>query len=520
MRPILICTLLLSLLACTATKQLQQYRDASSTYNYEVDFSNIKEDKVQVSLSLQNIQEESLRFCFPKIVPGIYGAMDFGQYISNVKATDNRGKELAVEKTGTNCWSIQGARNIKNITYAVDDTWEVFDFNMERGFYRSASSSFSENSLVINTNSLFGYVKEHENKPINVSVLKPANYYAATSLKKKLTKDKIDVFSAADYHELVDSPILYSEPDTSHISFSDIEVEVACYSSSGKKISKEIAEHIRPLIENQRAYLGGKLPVSKYSFLLYHNLNPDANSYMGDGLEHSHSTLILLYMPMDLKIIKDNVYGIASHEFFHTLMPLGVHSHEIANYDYNDPKFSKHIWLYEGMTEYFTIHMPIKQGIQSIDDFFKVLQGKIKDSKQFDASLSLTELSKNPMDVQDQYYNVYLKGALVNMCMDIALREFSKGAYGVQNLVADMLDKYGPEKSFEDDAFFDEIVATTGYPGLRTFISDYIAGTKPLPVKDYLQKVGFTLNEGKGIITQNEAATAEQLELRRFWIGQ
>lgn len=512
--------LLFFLFSCKSTLQLQPYRNTTSTYNYEVDLTQMKGDKLKVNLLLTGIAEETLSYCFPKIVPGIYGAMDFGKYISDLQAYDEKGSALTVKKSGVNCWEIAGARNIRNLTYVVDDTWEVFDFEMEEGFYKSASSSFGPKSLVLNNNCVFGYIKGYEQTPINISVGKPTTYYAATSLKKQSPKEGVDVFTAASYHELVDNPILYARPDTTLLKFEDIEVEVACYSSSGRKISREIAEHIRPLIENQRAYLGGKLPVSRYTFLLYHNLNPDQNSYMGDGLEHSHSTLILFYMPMDLKIIKENVYGIASHEFFHTLMPLGIHSHEIANYNFNDPKFSRHLWLYEGMTEYFTLHMPIKQNVQKLEDFLREVQKKIKDSKGFDPNLSLTELSMNPMDKQDQYYNVYLKGALVNLCMDIELREHSQGAYGVQNLVADLLAKYGPHKSFEDDAFFEEVIQLTGHEGLREFIDSYIKGTQPLPLKAYLAKVGLDLHEGKGIISVNESLTKDQKALREAWIGQ
>ena len=36
-----------------------------------------------------------------------------------------------------------------------------------------------------------------------------------------------------------------------------------------------------PLLESQAQYLGGELPVDKYTFLLYHNLNTEEDGYMG-----------------------------------------------------------------------------------------------------------------------------------------------------------------------------------------------------------------------------------------------
>jgi predicted metalloprotease with PDZ domain len=44
---------------------------------------------------------------------------------------------------------------------------------------------------------------------------------------------------------------------------------------------------------------------------------------------------------------------VVSHEFFHIVTPLSIHSKEIQDFDYNDPKMSEHLWMYEGVTEYF-----------------------------------------------------------------------------------------------------------------------------------------------------------------------
>jgi predicted metalloprotease with PDZ domain len=45
---------------------------------------------------------------------------------------------------------------------------------------------------------------------------------------------------------------------------------------------------------------------------------------------------------------------VVSHEFFHIVTPLTIHSKEIHYFDYNSPKMSN-LWMYEGVTEYFAI---------------------------------------------------------------------------------------------------------------------------------------------------------------------
>lgn len=509
----------IALFSCTtARKALPPGNEPA--YVYTLNLNELEGDQLKVSLTLTGWNQPSATFCFPAIVPGIYGDMNFGQYVSELEAADEDGKPLTARKVDDNCWQLSNARGLRTLTYRVDDAWEAFDFNIQKGFYRSAASSFSPESFVINTNCLFGYFQGMEDMPLQVSITKPERLYAATSLKRDSDKTTVarDVFSARDYHQLVDNPILYAPPDTAMIQLPGIDVEVACHSTSGQPIAGEVAQFIRPLLESQAQYLGGELPVDKYTFLLYHNLNTEEDGYMGDGLEHARSTLILLYMPLDLAVIKANVYGIASHEFFHILMPLGLHSREIADYNFNDPKFSRHLWLYEGMTEYFTMHMPVKTGLESLEDFLREVERKIAAMQDFDNSIPLTELSLNARAMQDQYYNFYLKGALVNLCLDIRLRELSGGTYGVQNLVLDLIEKYGPDKPFDDDKLFDEVVRTTGYPEARDFIDNYIAGAEPLPLQEMLEKVGLELEDGK--IKEVADRTEAQKKLRRYWIGQ
>lgn len=339
-------------------------------------------------------------------------------------------------------------------------------------------------------------------------------------MTKTVSTKNEDEYVASDYRALVDHPIMYAPPDTVSIQLPGISIEVACFSSSNQKIADSLAEYIKPLVKNQIEYAGGKLATDKYTFIIYHNENRENNNYFADGLEHDQSTLVLIYAPLDMEILKNNVFNIVSHEFFHTITPLGLHSYEIANFDFDHPAFSKHLWLYEGMTEYFTIHMPVKQKMQSLEQFIPVLESKISAMRQFSDSVSFTELSKNVMQMPDEYMNVYSKGALINLCLDIELRSLSDGKYGVQYLVADLLNRYGKDKPFKDDDLFNDIYAITKYPEIKTFIEKYIEGTVQLPLKKQLEKVGLHLDVKTGKITQVGAMSDDQINLRKHWIDQ
>jgi predicted metalloprotease with PDZ domain len=494
-------------------------KQKASGYSYKIDLTNSADDKIPVELKYNGTLTDTTTFFLPEIIPGIYDTTNFGKYVSDLRAFDANGNQLKVIKKGKNSWKIIGANSLTRLTYNVDDGWEQFDFTDLRP-YRSAESSFNKDIYIISPPSIFGYFKGYKDETFKISVTKPSSFYGATSLPVTSRTDSIDYYQTSDYKKLVDNPILYSLPDTTKIVLPNIEVEVACFSSGNIRLSKKIAEHIKPLLENQTTYLGGKLPMKKYTFMIYHNLNPDESAYFSEGLEHAASTIVLMYTPDNIESIKQTVYHTASHEFFHTIMPIGLHSEEISNYDFNNPTFSKHIWLYEGMTEYFTIHMPIKQGLVSLEEFIGVIEGKVSNMKKYEAELPIVELSKNPMKYQDQYMNVYFKGPLLNLCLDIKLRELSGGKYGVQDMVQDLINEYGSEKPFKDDELFDEIVRIAGFNELQEFFRKYVENSNTIPLVAELEKVGLNLDWETGKIEEVIELSNKQKKLRKYWVNQ
>jgi predicted metalloprotease with PDZ domain len=120
-----------------------------------------------------------------------------------------------------------------------------------------------------------------------------------------------------------------------------------------------------------------------------------------------------------------------------------------------------------------------------------MLQEKLQISSQFLDTVAFTDISLGALDqYEDQYYNVYQKGALIGMCLDITLRDLSDGAYGVQNMMADLSKTYGMDKSFKDEELFGVITELT-YPEVGTFLTTYVGGETPIPYAEYFNKVGI-----------------------------
>ncbi|WP_353146412.1 hypothetical protein [Chryseobacterium sp.] len=491
-------------------------QSSKKNYEYTVDLLHMSNDEVTVSFTPPRNNLRQGKFIIPKLVPGFYQAMNFGQYISNFRATDKNGKKILTERLDKNSWLVHDLKHVDKISYQVADGWDSLEKDTHEA--RSAGSMFIKDSVfVLNYNSLVGYFEEMKEVPYRIHIKKNKDFYASSALDYKKKNENTDIVRAKDYRQLVDSPVLYCIPDTTWLKIGHTEVLVSFYNKKERHYSKKIADEIETILKNQQAYLGGKLPVDNYAFLIYYE-SSNERGYLGDGLEHSKST-VCLYRSGSMDFLSDALHRVASHEFFHIITPLNIHSGEIQHYDFLNPALSKHLWLYEGMTEYATIHMPIQQKMISLDDFERNVEEKIKGMKEFDNKLSFTELSKNAMERQDQYMNFYQKGALLGLCLDIRLRELSGGKTGTQDLMLKLMQKYGEGKYFNDDDLFDEITKMT-FPEIRTFFRDLIEGTQPIPLKEYLAKAGFIYDEATEKVYLSPNPDSKQLTLRKAWINQ
>jgi predicted metalloprotease with PDZ domain len=110
--------------------------------------------------------------------------------------------------------------------------------------------------------------------------------------------------------------------------------------------------------------------------------------------------------------------------------------------------------------------------------------------------MSFTWMSKNVLNekIHPQYNNVYEKGAVIGMCLDVLLRDLSGGKYGTQDLMKDLATKYGKSKSFNDADLFNDIEKFT-YPEIGTFLRKHVGGKTPLPIKEVLEKIGINFQK-------------------------
>ena len=303
-----------------------------------------------------------------------------------------------------------------------------------------------------------------------------------------------DVFETSRYAELVENPIMYSKPDFSSFNIKGMDILIAVYSPNGVHTAESVAPEIKKMMTAQKNFLGQFNSTKKYSVLIYlSDVSKQNNAHGFGALEHPTATTVVLPEMMPIGELSDQLKDVVSHEFFHIVTPLSIHSKEIQNFDYNDPNMSKHLWMYEGVTEYFANLFQVNQGLITEYDFFKRMAGKIENAATMNDTIPFVTMSANVIvkPYKDQYLNVYEKGALIGMCIDVLIREKSNGERGILDLMQKLSAEYGPSKPFNDDELFGKITSLT-YPEVGQFLNTYVAGPTPIPYDSYFAKMGVT----------------------------
>ncbi len=492
--PLLFLLLTLLTLGATPGSKLMA-AEIAGPVKVKLDLVNVTKDQVQVTVTAPAFNTDVVVYHFAKIIPGTYAIADYGKFIKKLEARDANGKKLSVKKKDVNTYEIKGAQTLSTITYLVNDTYDTekgqaFDDHGKTIFSPAGTNILAGKNFMLNMSGFVGYFDGSEEASYEVTIEHPANLWAGTALTDADNSNQRDYFSTHRFAELVDNPIMYSEPDSTTFKIGDLEVTLSVYSPNNKKITAAtFGADLQRMVKAQKAFLGDINKTQRYAVLLY-VVDGSASDAGGIGaLEHNNCTTVTFRENMSSQDLID----IISHEFFHTLTPLNVHSKEIQYFDFANPQMSEHLWLYEGITEYFAHLFQVNQGLITEDEFYKVIAEKIEVAKQrFNDKLSFTEMSKNVLrpPYKGQYANVYLKGALMAMCIDIIMRDNSNGTRGIKDMMGDLAKIYGPQKPFDDNELFDKI-KEIAYPEVTDFIQKYVVNGGVIDYPAYLRRAGI-----------------------------
>lgn len=474
---------------------------AQNTYQYKLDLVNVEKDQVKVTLVPPKTDKDELLFIMPRAVQGSYAVKNYGRFVTKFTAYDNAGNKLKTKQKEFDKFYIYKAQSLARIEYLVDDTWDTK--NKKNFVFQPGGSNIEAGqNFAVNTFCFFGYFDGFKINPFQIEVTKPEQMYGSGFLTKTAKDKNTDIINAPDYVFLADNPLMYCVPDTTSMQVAGCTIKISVYSATGVVKSSKVKEYLAPLGAALSDFLKG-LPVNEYHFIFYFEDPAKTAKVKSAGLagygalEHNHSSFYYLPETKNEADLKETVVHVCGHEFLHLVTPLNLHSEEIANFDFLNPKMSQHLWMYEGVTEYYSQLVPLQGGIVTEKEFRKTMRSKINQGEDFGA-FSMTEMSRNVITPQNQklYESVYNKGAVLAMLLDIQIADLTKGEKNLKSVMFELAKKYGPTKPFNDDQLFDDIVNLT-HPDIRKFINAHIVGTETPDYRHILDKIGWQFADQK-----------------------
>jgi predicted metalloprotease with PDZ domain len=493
---------------------LLSFGQKTGAHSYQIDLTTVKNDQVKVTVDataagLGEAPNNIYTFHFPATIPGTYATLDYGRFIHEFLAFDADGNVLKVKKS-KNSFRIYGKP--VRLEYWADDTFDS-KIRKNKVFEPAGTNNQERRNFLLNHAGYFGFFEGQEELPVTLELLKSPTLYGISAMES-YTYGNTQVYNARNYHHFLDCPVMVSKPDTTSFKLGGAKVTISVFTENGRELSDEIYGAVETSMKAIEEFLDGDLPVDNYAFIFYIKdytefeglfngsefslglILKAVRELSGKGfgaLEHGNSSVY--YLPdFGGNSVLEDMADVCIHEFFHILTPLGLHSEEIGNFDYIDPKMSEHLWLYEGITEYFAGISQVKGGVISKDEYVRsMLREKLVTSAKFpNHKMSFTEMSENVLEkpYKKQYLQVYQRGAVLGALLDIRIMELTEGKVNLRDVILALRDRYGAQKSFKDEEIIAEFVGLV-HPDLQDFFDRYITGNEDLPLKEYLSKVGI-----------------------------
>ncbi|MEJ5035030.1 M61 family peptidase [Acinetobacter sp. MYb177] len=391
--------------------------------HYQIEFDDYRQHLIHVTLRF--VADPTQVLSLPTWIPGSYLIREFSKHIELVRAYDEEGRLLEIQKFEKNKWRLF---NTDHELITVEYDVYAYDLSV-RGAY------VDQTRLYVNPACACLGLEGQEDKAVEVELFLPdelKHFQLATGMaSKSLVKGRFTL-KAKNYAELIDAPFELAEQTRFGFEANGIPHEFVV---SGKHAmnAARMQQDIEKICATEISMFGSA-PFSNYTFMTM----ATANSY--GGLEHPNSTSLIspredlpkANEPEEPSEDYQRFLGLCSHEYFHSWLVKFIRPENFVNYDLNKEGYTSLLWIFEGFTSYYDDLILLRSGVISQASYIKLLKTQIDrylqnpgrfvqsvSESSFDAWVKFYRQDENSNNAGTSYYN---KGCLVALCLDLGLR--------------------------------------------------------------------------------------------------
>ncbi len=492
-------TRLIAFIPCLFFCLVAGAQGTEKSYHVTVDLQNVtpEKDRVKVTIHTPPIKARTIYYVLPAFLPGVAGQVDAGRFIHQFYAIDDRGNPLKVSKKGENTivLKMRKGSTLKKIEYWVDDTWDA-----ERAKPGQSDAKYNYvpqvagtnidagNNYVLNHAFLIGYIEGFSELPYHITILKPEELSANSSLKITNETQTRDGYKATSYKELLDNPVMYSRADTSGFMAGNIYVTISVFSENNRITSRLVRRLIATSVISSANFIP-EIGARNYKMIFYFTtpFKTTLNSNGGyGGLAHRNCAFYFLPELANEDALGNELQRETAGDILHLLSPLDFQSVCGSN-DYLKPQLSKSWWFSEGVDLYFGWLAAIRDSTVSENEFMGFVSSKIRLAQLSpNKPISDVNLLSGWLKIPLRREAMRARAMLIALMLDIKMTELSNGKMGLREAV--LLMNKSPVMYTDS---IEGWLIRAGGNELAQFFSDYVNGIQPLPLTQNLDKIGW-----------------------------
>ncbi len=457
-----------------------------------------------IVLRCEGLKGETQDFKMPVWMPGYYGIIDYAGNVQDFRAVDGSGNPLKWEKTAANCWRIQTG-NVSPLTVSYDVKATV-QFIVQ--------SYLDENRAYIAPVGVFMHAAGQIKHPVTVMV-KPYKKWKDVATGLDPVPGTPNTFAAPDFDVLYDCPILVGNLET--LSF---EVRGVPHSFVGWNLGDfnraEFTSDLKRVVEAAVSIIG-EIPYKHYTFLA---VGPGRG-----GIEHMNSQAVSLdglggYSARD----KRGTLAFLAHEYFHLYNVKRIRPVELGPFDYDRSNRTRLLWMSEGFTVYYEFMILRRAGFMTAPEMLESVGSPIAGYEnrpgrlvQSAAQSSYESWDQGPFGGDpEKSISYYDKGAGIAFLLDLKIRQETKGAKSLDDVMRTLYQEYYKEKGrgFSDAEFQEVCERIAGAPLGEIF--EYADTTKAVDYPKYLGYAGLEVELPKELDEADLGATVRERDGKLF----
>lgn len=438
------------------------------------------------------------QFRLPVWIPGSYLIREFTRHIVSISALAD-GQKVALNQLDKATWSFCSADKpavleIKCLIYAYDLSVREAYLDSERGFFNASSLCLS--------------VKGYEHEPCLVEILPPPgkerHWRVATGLLPETVDEQgFGVYQAADYDELIDSPVEMGTFSSVSFQVSGISHQLVVSGCLPAFDLQRLVQDCQRICQTEIDFFGNPLPFDHYVFLL------NIGEGLYGGLEHRCSTA-LMASPENLPIANRQdmsedyieLLGLISHEYFHSWNVKRIKPAAYSPYDLTRENYTRLLWAFEGITSYYDDLLLLRSGVIDSTQYLTLLARNITRYLRTPGRLQQT-LEQSSFEAWTKYYrqdenspnaivSYYIKGALAALCLDLLIRQSSEGEQSLDNIMKALWQKWQKDGLGLGETEWETFAVSVTGLDLKPFFDLALRSTENLPLSSLLASQGIS----------------------------